>query len=153
VINDNGEDQRLIRTLLRKGVRFVGDVREQASSPHAVTAAQQPKSPPLVPDRPSIAVFPFTNLSDEKEQEYFADGMVEDITTALSHAPKIGCRTPESESRANVSRAGSRNKSRVWAVERALTETTTAFIARAPDVGTRAFRSLVVLTSAFVLIK
>src|SRR5271166_5997667 len=41
------------------------------------------KSLPL-PDRPSIAVLPFANLSGDPEQEYFADGMVEDITTALS---------------------------------------------------------------------
>ena len=37
-----------------------------------------------LPDKPSIAVLPFTNLSDDPEQEYFADGMVEDITSALS---------------------------------------------------------------------
>src|SRR5215203_1955216 len=38
-----------------------------------------------LPDKPSIAVLPFTNLSSDPEQEYFADGMVEDIITALSH--------------------------------------------------------------------
>jgi adenylate cyclase len=37
-----------------------------------------------LPDKPSLAVLPFTNLSGDPEQEYFADGMVEDITTALS---------------------------------------------------------------------
>ena len=40
-------------------------------------------SPPL-PDKPSIAVLPFENMSGDPEQEYFADGMVEEITTALS---------------------------------------------------------------------
>ena len=39
---------------------------------------------PAIPDRPSIAVLPFHNLSADPEQEYFADGMVEDLTTALS---------------------------------------------------------------------
>jgi TolB-like protein/class 3 adenylate cyclase/tetratricopeptide (TPR) repeat protein len=43
----------------------------------------QPKLLPL-PDRPSIAVLPFTNMSGDPEQEYFADGLVEDIVTALS---------------------------------------------------------------------
>ena len=43
----------------------------------------QPKPLPL-PDKPSIAVLPFTNMSDDPEQEYFADGVVEDIITALS---------------------------------------------------------------------
>ena len=40
-------------------------------------------SPPL-PDKPSIAVLPFANMSGDPEQEYFADGMVEEIITALS---------------------------------------------------------------------
>src|SRR5207247_7349132 len=38
-----------------------------------------------LPDKPSIAVLPFTNMSSDPEQDYFADGMVEDIITALSH--------------------------------------------------------------------
>src|SRR5215208_1669075 len=38
----------------------------------------------VLPDKPSIAVLPFENMSGDPEQEYFADGMVEEITTALS---------------------------------------------------------------------
>src|SRR5213075_2987366 len=41
-------------------------------------------APLTLPDKPSIAVLPFQNLSGDPEQEYFADGMVEDIITALS---------------------------------------------------------------------
>ncbi|WP_245320265.1 adenylate/guanylate cyclase domain-containing protein, partial [Bradyrhizobium lablabi] len=41
--------------------------------------------PLALPDKPSIAVLPFTNMSGDPEQDYFADGMVEDIITALSH--------------------------------------------------------------------
>jgi TolB-like protein len=37
-----------------------------------------------IPDKPSIAVLPFQNMSGDPEQEYFADGMVEDIVTGLS---------------------------------------------------------------------
>ena len=48
---------------------------EQPAAPRAALAA---------PDRPSIAVLPFTNMSGDLEQEYFADGITEDITTALS---------------------------------------------------------------------
>jgi len=42
------------------------------------------ETPPPLPDRPSIAVLPFQNMSGDPEQEYFADGIVEDITTAVS---------------------------------------------------------------------
>jgi TolB-like protein len=81
-ISDNGQQQRLIRTLPRKGVRFVGDVREQApaSAPETASAAKAL----ILPDVPSIAVLPFTNMSDDAEQEHFADGISEDIITALS---------------------------------------------------------------------
>jgi len=76
VIADTGEEQRLIRTLPRKGMRFVGAVRE---------AAPEPPRPALsLPDKPSIAVLPFQNLSGDSEQEYFADGVVEDTISALS---------------------------------------------------------------------
>ena len=47
-------------------------------------STQKLSAPPLLPDRPSIAVLPFENMSGDPEQEYFADGMVEDIITALS---------------------------------------------------------------------
>ncbi|MGC2315983.1 MAG: winged helix-turn-helix domain-containing protein, partial [Bradyrhizobium sp.] len=79
-LGDSGEEQRLIKTLPRKGFRFVGPVRE-AKGP---APAQQPKPALPLPEKPSIAVLPFTNLSSDLEQEYFADGMVDDIITALS---------------------------------------------------------------------
>jgi TolB-like protein/tetratricopeptide (TPR) repeat protein len=87
VIGDSGEEQRLIKTLPRKGFRFVGPVREaQGAAGAAVTdKAVEPSKPALtLPDKPSIAVLPFHNLSGDPEQEYFADGMVDDIITALS---------------------------------------------------------------------
>ena len=45
------------------------------------------KSPLALPDKPSLAVLPFQNMSGDAEQEYFADGMVEEITTAISRLP------------------------------------------------------------------
>jgi TolB-like protein len=82
-IGDNGQEQRLVRTVARKGFRFVGDVTE-ASTP-APAAVEEPAIQVLaLPDRPSIAVLPFVNLSGDPEQDYFADGVVEDIITALS---------------------------------------------------------------------
>jgi TolB-like protein/class 3 adenylate cyclase len=60
-------------------------VRDQAGpTGQASPAAGQPL--PL-PDKPSIAVLPFANMSGDPEQEYFADGMVEEITTAISRLP------------------------------------------------------------------
>src|SRR5438132_1199484 len=51
----------------------------------AVKSPSTPPQPPLpLPDKPSIAVLPFANMSGDPEQEYFADGMVEEIITALS---------------------------------------------------------------------
>jgi TolB-like protein len=92
-IGDNGQDQRLIRTFSRKGFRFVGDVEEIAvpagsgapAPARPDTAVATPAAPALaLPDKPSIAVLPFVNLSGDPDQDYFADGIVEDIITALS---------------------------------------------------------------------
>jgi TolB-like protein/Tfp pilus assembly protein PilF len=85
-IGDNGKDQRLIRTVLRKGIRFVGAVREEQKPGAATTgvAAKQPRFALPLPDRPSIAVLPFSNMSGDAEQDYFADGISEDIITGLS---------------------------------------------------------------------
>jgi adenylate cyclase len=58
--------------------RAPGEEREAPA--HVVEA----ESPPPLPDKPSIAVLPFQNMSGDPEQEYFADGMVEEIITALS---------------------------------------------------------------------
>jgi TolB-like protein len=81
-IGDSGEKQRLIKTLPRKGIRFVGEVREDMPEPNI---AAEPRRPTFgLPDRPSIAVLPFANMSGDSEQEYFADGMAEEIITALS---------------------------------------------------------------------
>jgi len=53
--------------------------------PESQTVAQSETSTPDLPEKPSIAVLPFTNMSGDPEQEYFSDGITEDITTALSH--------------------------------------------------------------------
>jgi len=93
---------RLIKTVPRKGVRFVGTVQviqqseEPAADARAVsTASRVPDRatdepwPNLLPDRPSIAVLAFTNISREPEQDYFADGMADEIITALSRCHRL----------------------------------------------------------------
>jgi TolB-like protein/DNA-binding winged helix-turn-helix (wHTH) protein/cytochrome c-type biogenesis protein CcmH/NrfG len=102
-IGDSGEQQRLIRTVQRKGLRFVGEVREEdvvdggrasaVNSPAGdVEAACCPPATAGAPagagftaaPRPSVAVLPFISMSGAAEQDYFADGMVEDIITGLA---------------------------------------------------------------------
>ena len=89
-IGDNGQEQRLIRTIARKGFRFVGDVGEIAAATvqplrrRSACAEQAPADALPLPDKPSIAALPFLNLSGDAEQEYFTDGVVEDIISALS---------------------------------------------------------------------
>jgi len=80
-VNDSGAEQRVIRTLARKGVRFVAEVTEDGILEAPAAAAEPPLA---LTDKPSIAVLAFANLSGDPEQEYFADGMAEEIITALS---------------------------------------------------------------------
>ena len=91
-VGDSGEDKKLIRTIARKGLRFVGEVRMQPNGDEPAEVTDPPPDEiqersrmalPL-PDRPAIAVLPFINMSDDPEQEYFSDGISEDIVTALS---------------------------------------------------------------------
>jgi TolB-like protein len=91
-IGDSGEQQRLIKTLPRKGIRFVGIVREEkkpvgAPATHHIT--RPPGASLALPDKPSIAVLPFTNFSGDALQDYFTDGVVEDIITELSRFPEL----------------------------------------------------------------
>lgn len=84
-ISDNGGEQRLIKTLPRKGIRFIGAVREDNGNDEP--SVKTPLLPPphfSLPDRPSIAVLPFRNIGNDPEQQYFSDGVVEDIITGLS---------------------------------------------------------------------
>ncbi|HWL18732.1 MAG TPA: winged helix-turn-helix domain-containing protein, partial [Bradyrhizobium sp.] len=95
-IGDDGQKQQLIKTVARKGFRFVAEVTEVNSSdnprsgeaaaaePHGMKPPETPFPAPSLPDKPSIAVLPFQNMSGDPEQDYFADGVVEDIITALS---------------------------------------------------------------------
>jgi TolB-like protein/cytochrome c-type biogenesis protein CcmH/NrfG len=91
-VGDSGEDKKLIRTIARKGLRFVGAVRVQpngddpahGTDPPSDEIQEQSRMALPLPDRPAIAVLPFINMSGDSEQEYFSDGISEDIITALS---------------------------------------------------------------------
>src|SRR5438552_19189793 len=84
-IGDSGEKQAIIRTVQRRGFLLAADFTTRASGAAAANqrnARAEGASPGLaLPDKPSIAVLPFQNLSGDPAQDYFADGMVEDIIT------------------------------------------------------------------------
>ena len=71
---------------ISKPIRIYAPRLAGATSTSTATNPSQldPGRPLPLPDRPSIAILPFQNMSGDPEQEYFADGMVEEITTALS---------------------------------------------------------------------
>jgi TolB-like protein/DNA-binding winged helix-turn-helix (wHTH) protein len=104
----NDTERRIVRTISRRGYLLATPVADRYSAPDTTAQsgaearkpdwadAATPAGGPAgaddfpgstrltLPDKPSIAVLPFTNLSSDPEQEYFADGMVEEIITALS---------------------------------------------------------------------
>src|SRR5262249_24513434 len=87
-VDDSGAAQRVIRTVHRKGVRFIGEVSEDGEQAARVEPGAAPADPPT-PPRLSIGVPPFAHLSDEPDQQYFADGITGDLTTDLSRIPDM----------------------------------------------------------------
>jgi adenylate cyclase len=92
-IGDSGDEQKLIRTISRRGFRFIGAVITQPNCDATGPPPDEPRedselgSPPS--GRPAIAVLPFDNMSGDPEQEYFSDGISEDIITALCRYPSL----------------------------------------------------------------
>ncbi len=95
VLGDDGASQRIIATVHGRGFRFVADVSHGPSKKDPAPAVEA--DPPVqlelpqagerfaaAAHKPSVAVLPFTNLNHDREEDYFADGVSEDITTALS---------------------------------------------------------------------
>jgi TolB-like protein/DNA-binding winged helix-turn-helix (wHTH) protein len=89
-----GDDEmRLLRTLPRRGFLFASETataeaRGPAPAPTPPGAAPlgpAPLAPAPAADRPTLVVLPFANMTADPEQEYFADGITEELTTALSH--------------------------------------------------------------------
>jgi TolB-like protein/cytochrome c-type biogenesis protein CcmH/NrfG len=83
-IGDSGNDQALIRTFHKRGFRFVGEVEAQAGAAPEPTPAAAAPHPPNPAGRPSIAVAPFSNLSDNPEHDFFSYGLTEDIIRLLA---------------------------------------------------------------------
>jgi len=105
-VGDSGEQQTLIKTYARRGIRFVGDIRVEhpAATSSGLSQPLQTAPPPPVAEekggsapgstssiaplawggKPSLAILPFSNLGGDSEQDYFSDGITEDLITALS---------------------------------------------------------------------
>jgi TolB-like protein len=94
-----------IETLPRRGYRYVGPAVVSDNSP----AVAKPRASPLAPaNKSSVAVLPFSNLSGDPEQDYFANGMVEDIIVGLSRIKwlfVIACNSSKGEA-VDVKRVG-----------------------------------------------
>jgi adenylate cyclase len=107
-IGDDGQQQRFIQTVSRRGFRFIppveaiDDDREsvnkflaKASAEPSGSHAPRPSSFmvenefPSLPDKPSVAVLPFQNMSGDPDQDFFAEGVTEDILTALSKVSQL----------------------------------------------------------------
>lgn len=86
-VGDSGKHQIVIKTMPRRGFRFVHEIQEDRRRPTSEPAVSQVSDDKrLTPpgDRPSVAVLPFVNLSENDSDNYFAEGIAEDITTELS---------------------------------------------------------------------
>jgi TolB-like protein len=83
VLDEGRTERSSIQTVRGRGYRFTTPVARVASDARANMAIPTSGMPPL-PDKPSLAVMPFQNMSGDPGQEYFADGMVEEIITAVS---------------------------------------------------------------------
>ena len=81
-IGDSGDKQNFIRTFARKGFRFIAPVEVRNKD----FSASPERHPPVLslPEKPSIAVLPFSNMSGDPDQDSFIDGVTEEIITALS---------------------------------------------------------------------
>lgn len=83
-IGDDGKTQKAIRTVPRKGFRFIAECAEVLPAAQSATGEPDPVPAPVASERPAIAVLAFNNMSDDPDQDYFCDGISEDILTALS---------------------------------------------------------------------
>ncbi|HMB74720.1 MAG TPA: tetratricopeptide repeat protein, partial [Gammaproteobacteria bacterium] len=89
MVGDDGSRQEVIKTVQRRGFRFVAEIQATPDSARSGMTTAQP-----IADA-SAAVLPFADMSPNRDQEYFCDGMTEEIITALTRTPglKVPART------------------------------------------------------------
>ena len=86
-LGDDGATQNMIKTLPRQGFRFVGEIENRSTDNGGERNGSGRE--PLAINEASVAVLPFVNISAYQEQDYFADGMTEDLITDLSKIPEL----------------------------------------------------------------
>lgn len=80
-VGDSGKQQQIIKTIHRRGYQFIADVSINSNSDMAGLSSIPRES--ALSDKPSVAVLPFENISEESDNDYFADGLIQDINTNL----------------------------------------------------------------------
>jgi TolB-like protein/Tfp pilus assembly protein PilF len=81
-LDDDAKQPRMIETRHRRGYRFVGSL---ADKPAAPTAYERPEDPELT----AIAVLPFQDMSPARDQDYFCEGLAEELINALTHVDEL----------------------------------------------------------------
>jgi len=82
-LNDDADEPRFIITVPARGYRFAAPNSTRPPTP-SVGVYHVPNLPLPLPDKCSVAVLPFANMSEDSDQEYFSDGITDDLITALS---------------------------------------------------------------------
>lgn len=86
-LGDDGAKQHIIATVHGRGFRFVPSIKTGAPASETTEASSgeaQPSPPHVLATRPSVAVLPFINMNRDPDEDYLADGIAEDVITALS---------------------------------------------------------------------
>jgi TolB-like protein/tetratricopeptide (TPR) repeat protein len=89
-VGDSGTRQQILKTIHGRGYQFIAHVTEsEIDNPPDKTIQGIVNQVLVLPEKPSIAVLPFANMSDDPEQEYFVDGITDEIITGLSKVPGL----------------------------------------------------------------
>ena len=83
-LGDDGASQHTIATVHGRGFRFIAPIEGAAPAPAEAEEISLAPVPPATAKKPSVAVLPFANLNQDPSEDVFADGIAEDITTALA---------------------------------------------------------------------
>jgi TolB-like protein/Tfp pilus assembly protein PilF len=88
-LGDDAQNPRYVETLPRQGYRFVAPVSRGAAVVRLVQSGASEETPRSGPSERSVAVLPFSDLSPERDQDYFCEGIAEEILTALRRVERL----------------------------------------------------------------